>query len=764
VLDPSWRSQAEGRGLQTVSFAEMPSMIIAGEGATARSQLAELKAVDAGYPLRGALMLRAGAASVAVRGGPPPGTAWVDDKLVTALQLTVGDSIRLGEAHFTVTHVIASEPDRPAMMAFQPRVMIARADLDATGLVQPGSFADYGLLVAGDKSAVGAYETWLKAALKKVDAKRVHIDTLATRNATVNQALERADSFLSLVGLLSALLASVAVAMAARRFTERHADASAMLKCLGMRQSRVTMLYLLEFTVVGMLASAIGVLCGFGAHFVLLEWLGSLLTTELAPASWLPALSGLGVGTLLLVGFGMPPLLQLRNVSHNRLMRREAEATQPRTLLAYAAGLVMFGGVMLWQTGELAVGLTSLAAFVACMALFALVAWGFVACLRFVPAALDRGVLRLALADMRRRRAASVTQIVSLALGLMALLLLTVVRGDLLDAWKNSAPLDAPNQIIAKIEQAQRAAVEARLRQFGSPVVAPRILARLDAVNGRAVDKSQYKEGPAKYVADSEIEISSATALPGSDTLVGGRWFANGAHELSLSDEVAKAMRLKLGDRMRLAVAGATMELPITSLRKIDRRSRVPTFSLIISPAAAAGLPATYFAAVHVPAADKASMTRLSQDYPNLIVFDYGAMVALLQSMLDQVSAAVEFLFLFTLASGVLVLYATLLASQAERVRQGAVLRMLGASRRQMARAQHLEYALTGALAGLLAACGATLASWALARFVFKFAWTFSPILFVFGLLAGALCALAGGWAALRAVLNQPPLQSLRTN
>jgi len=761
ALDPAWRSEAARLGLQTALTVEMPSMATVGEGDNAASQMVSLKAVGQGYPLRGSLTLREGP----TRELPAPGTAWVEAGLLSALKLPLGSSIKVGERAFTVTRVITKEPDRgPSVLAFTPRVLIGEADLPATGLLQLGSFADYNLLAAGDTKSMAKFEAWMKAGLEKSARKGVSVDTLASSAKVVMDMLARAESFLSLVGLLSTLLASVAVAMAARRFTLRHADASAMLRCLGLSQNRILGMYLVEFLIVGLGGSILGVLCGFAGHFVLLEWLGKLVTSELAPASWVPAASGLGVGILLLVGFGLPPLLQLRNVSHNRLLRREANPPQPIAVAAYVAGLGMFGALLLWQSGDLTVGLLVGAAFVLGLGLFVLLAWAAVGALRYAPGAIDHGVWRLALADMRRRPAATITQVVALALGLMALLLLTVVRGDLLDAWRDTAPADAPNHLVFRIEPDQRDGVAVLLQPYGQPVLYPRIVSRIVAINGKPVNGASFDDPRAKQLIDVEHGVSTAAVLPAGEKLVAGRWLgqAAGPTELSVAEDTATMFKLKLGDKVRFEIAGTQLTGVITSLRKVDRRSRRTGFNWLLNPSAAEGLPRTYVTAMYVPPADTGLSARLSAAFPNLAIVDTGAMIAMFQRVLAQVSAAIEFLFVFTLVSGVLVLYATLVSSQDERVRQAALLRALGASRAQLSRAQWIEYALTGALAGLLASGGATAASWALARYAFKLAWHFSPLLWGAGLVAGALCALIGGWAGLRTVLNQPPLQSLR--
>ena len=465
-LGPLWGEQAKQLGLRTASTVELDSMAIGGSGGEAR--LVSVKAVGEGYPLRGALMLHEGERASAAFNTPTPGTAWVDPALLSALNLQTGAMLRLGERQLRIARTIAVEPDRSPMASmFAPRVMITLGDLKATGLVQDGSLVSFKLLVAGDTAAVARYKTWAES--EALSLASVRIETLASAGADSATALVRAERFLALVGLLSAMLASLAVAMAARRFMLRHADACAMLRCLGMPHRRVISMYLVEFVLVALAGSAIGVLIGFTGHFVLLEWLGPLVSPNLGPAGWAPALRGMASGVLLLVGFGLPPLLQLRDIPHNRLLRGDTGAPRRMTVATYALGLNIFGMLLVWQAGDVRVGLLTAAAFGLGLLVFAAVGWAAVASLRFVPAALARGVWRLALADLRRRPGAAVTQIVALALGLMALLLLTVVRGDLLAAWKNTAPLDAPNHVVLNIQPEQRDAVAARLERFGAP-------------------------------------------------------------------------------------------------------------------------------------------------------------------------------------------------------------------------------------------------------------------------------------------------------
>ena len=496
-IQKSWREEARRRGLLVAETATFQSMAQAGEGEASSAQLAAVKAVESGYPLRGQLTIttdpgQAGRAlGQKTHAIPEPGTVWVDANLLTALHVGVGGSIQLGDKTFRIARLIATEPDKGASFAnFAPRVMLSLQDLPATRLVDAFSRVSYRLQVASasknDMAAVSAYEKWLRADIAARNVRGVRIETLENGRPEMKATLDRADSFLSLVGLLSAMLAAVAVAMAARRFMQRHLDACAMLRCLGMTQNQVGAMYLIEFAIVGLAGSLAGVLVGFGAHFILLELIGSLLPPDLPPVSMLPALQGIATGMLLLVGFALPPVLQLRNVPHNRVIRREAAAPQPLALATYGLGIGVFLALLLWQAGDTRLALMTAGGFLGGLAVFALVAWLGLRLLRGARGAFRHQGWRFAITSLQRRPGATVVQVVSLSLGLMALLLLTVVRGDLMSAWRSATPADAPNRFIINIQPEQAQGVEQQLVGAGVKDVTlfPMIRGRLTAVNG----------------------------------------------------------------------------------------------------------------------------------------------------------------------------------------------------------------------------------------------------------------------------------------
>ncbi len=771
----AWREEAQKRGLLVADTLAFPSMAQAGQGDAARSVLVTLKAVSPGYPLRGRVKVNTDIAQAndsigtPAPAAPAAGTVWIDPALAASLEVVVGGTVQLGDKQFRVTQLIAAEPDRGGgFINFAPRVFLALSDMPATNLVQEGSRVGYRLMVAGPGASsrpAQEYGEWLKALIRKDNVRGVRIESLEEGRPEMSATLDRADRFLSLVGLLSAMLAAVAVAMAARRFMQRHLDSCAMLRCLGLTQNQVTVIYLVEFLVVGLAGSLLGVLLGFGAHYVLLQLLGSLVATVIPAPTVLPALQGLATGMILLAGFALPPILQLRNVPHNRVIRREAAAPKPAALATYGLGIAAFGALLLWQSNDVKLAGVTGGGFLLGFAVFALAGWLGLQALRPLRNAFSHQSWRFAVTSLRRRPGATVVQVVSLSLGLMALLLLTVVRGDLMSAWRNTMPPDAPNRFIINIQPDQKDAIAAQLKAAGVKEVPlfPMIRGRLVAVNGKAITSETYTDERAKGLAEREFNLSTMVDLPAQNQVTAGKWSMGGtAAEASVEEGIAKTLGLKLGDSMRFDIAGSPVEAKITSLRKLEWGSMRVNFFVIINPAAMADTPQTWITSYHLPKNALAAGNALSRDFPNLTIIDVGGILRQVQSVLDQVIQAVEFLFAFTLLSGVLVLYAALMGSQDERRREAGLLRALGATRRQLSQAQLIEFMLVGGLGGLLAATGAGLMGWGLATYQFKFAWTFSPWVWLAGLLAGAICAVIGGWLGLRNVLNHPPLQTLR--
>lgn len=766
-IDPAWRAQALRSGLRLADAVTFPSMAVTGSGEQEDTRLVAVKAVSSGYPLRGELMLERGGKESRATGAPARGSVWVDPAFLSSRGVAPGGTLQLGDKLFRIDAAITLEKDRGAgFMNFAPRVMIALDDLAATGLVQPGSRVTYRLQLAGDAGAIQRFHDFLAAKLKQDGVRGVQIESLEDGRPEISATLERARQFLALVGLLTAMLAALAIALAARQFMQRHVDAVAMLRCLGLPQSQVAQVYALEFLLVGLAGGLLGAAVGFGAHFLLLYWLGPLIDIALPAAGWLPLLQGVATGLLLLVGFALPPVLQLRNVPLNRVIRREQPPPQPFTVAGYLLALGAFVTLMVWQAGDLKLGLLTSAGFAGALLVSGLVAWALLRALRALRTRLPWAAWRFALDSLRRRPAATALQIVSLALGLMALLLLTVVRDDLLLAWRQSTPQDAPNHFVINILPEQRDPFARLLAQDGvsDARLYPMIRGRLVQVNERRIGPETYPEARAQRLVEREFNLSAMADLPAHNSVVEGRWFSAPVRgsEASVELGLAKTLNLKLGDTLRFDVAGVPVDAKITSLRKLDWGSMRVNFFVILDPAIAADLPTTWITAFHLPPSQSGLVNRLVRTWPNLTVVDVGAMVTQIRRVIDQVVGGVEFLFLFTLAAGVLVLAAALMVSRQERMHEAALLRALGATRAQLSNAQWVECVLVGSCAGLLAAAGASLVGWVLAQQVFDFAWTFRPLVWGVGLVTGMASALAGGWFGLKNILSRPPMPVLR--
>ncbi|MBX3645702.1 MAG: FtsX-like permease family protein [Rubrivivax sp.] len=767
---PELLQRATGLGLRTATSAAFPSMGRAPDELGGASRLVAVKAVSDGYPLRGHLRLKAApdAPERELAGAPVRGTVWVDAQLLEALQLQVGDELLLGDSALRIAQIIVLEPDRgTGFMSFAPRVMLNQADLPATGLVQPASRVSYRLALAapaGRGAALRDYVAWAEQRIKAVPLRGVRVESLQSGRPEMRQTLDRAEKFLNLVALLSALLAAVAVGIAARDFAQRHLDDCAMQRVLGLSQARIAGAYTLQFAGVGALASIAGVLLGFVVHYVFVWLLAGLVDAALPrPGPW-PALFGIGVGMTLLLGFGLPPVLQLARVPPLRVMRRDVGALKASSLLVLLAGTAGFVALLLAVSADLKLGLIAVAGFAAAVLLFALLSWLAVHLLkRAVPEARAPRWLVLATRQIAARPAFAVLQVSALAVGLLALVLLVLLRTDLIDSWRRATPPDAPNRFVINLQPDQAGAFRQALANAGVTRYDwyPMIRGRLVAINDRPVQADDFGEDRAKRLVEREFNLSHAATPPAHNPITAGRWVEGEADGLSVESGLAETLGVKLGDRLRFDIAGQLHEGRITSLRKVDWSSMRVNFFVMFPLADMPGLPVTYISAFRAP--DQPGFdNKLNRDFPNITNVDISASIGQVQRVLDQVVRAVEFLFSFTLAAGLVVLFAAVTATREARAREFGLMRAMGASSRLLARVQRTELLGVGALAGLLAALAAMAVGWALARYAFEFTWNASPWVPLLGALAGAVLALAAGWWGLREVLRRPVIDTLR--
>ena len=696
---------------------------------------------------------------------PAPGTVFVDEALAQSLDLKLGERLTLGNRSFVISRFILMEPSRGASFVnFAPRLMLALDDLPSTGLTGPGSRLTYGLLVAGPAQAMSDYQTWLRPQLGAGQ----HLENLDDGRPEIQNTLTRARQFLALVSLLSALIAAVAIGLGARRFAERHLDGFAILKAMGLSQRLLARALGLEMLWLALAGGVLGVTLGWAAHHALIGLARVVLETSLPAASAWPALQALLVAVVLVLGFAAVPVLRLSGITPLRVLRRDLGAPGLSVWLVLGVSLGAFAVLLLWLVGDTRLALLALGGFVLAAVVFVLLAMGGVwLASRLRPRTARPGwglILRLALTGWSRRLSMTAVQIVALTVGLMALLLLTVIRNDLLAAWQQAAPPDAPNRFVINIQPDQQQTVHQILDEAGlGPVTLyPMVRGRLVAINDRPVRPEDYPEDRARRLVDREFNLSYASQLPAHNQQARGRWIDPNAAEVSAETGIMDTLGLSLGDRLRFDVGGQTSEMTLVGARELKWDSMQVNFFMIGSPAVLASQPQNLITAFHVPAGKEGVVRRLSAAMPNLTIIDTGVIGAQIQSMIGQVVSAVQFLFLFTVAAGCVVLYAAMGSLRDERVAEVALMRALGASRRQLGLAQLVELSATGLLAGLMGAAGATVMGWQLARQVFDFAYQPSPWLLAGSILASTVfIVLAGGWNVWR-LLDTPPLRALR--
>jgi putative ABC transport system permease protein len=753
----SFRSEAARRGLSVAESLTFPSMVSGTDG----SQLAEIKAVSANYPLRGTLRAAPAlnAPDAETHAMPGPGTAWPDERLSAALGVSSGQPIKIGAASLAANAVLTLDPDRGVnLLSFAPRLLMNMADLHATRLIQPGSRVSYRLHFAGDTRSVEAFRRWAEARLGRGE----RLESMDNARPEVRNLLDRAQRFLRLAALLTVILAAVAMGLAADRYVRRHLDGCAVLRCLGASERQILAIHGGEFVVFGLGATAVGCVAGFGVQFGLQAMLAGIVVASLPAPGPLPWLQGLAVGSALTVAFVLPPLLRLQRVSTLRVLRREWRGAESASFAAYAVGAALLGLLMFWVADDAKLGGVVLAGFAAAILIYAGVARLMLA---FVGGVRAGGGWRYGVASLRRRLRATLVQTVALGLGLTTLLLLTVARGELLESWRSRVPPDAPNRFLINVQPDQRQAVAEFLRARGvaGASLEPMVRGRLVARNGQAIAPTTYADERAQRLVEREFNLSWSAQLPPGNEVAAGRWHgAANTPQFSVEQGLAETLGLQLGDELGFEIGGVRVSARITSLRKLDWDSMRVNFFVIAPPGVLEGFPASYITSFHLPPHAAATVNELVRAFPNITVIDVEALLRQLNDIFDQVARAIGAVFGFALFAGLVVLVAALQSGQDERAADLALMRALGARGAQVRAAVLAEFSVLGSVAGLLGGLGAAAIAWALAHFVFHLGYVPSPLLPALGASMGFAAAVAVGILGTSRMRSQPPLAALR--
>lgn len=770
-----FEEKAHTLNLQTtnmITFASMASTVNDGE-TLSRVRLVAVKVVDEAYPLRGAMQIRAsiGEAIQTVTHGPQPGTVWVAPELLVSLGLEMGDQLVLGETSFVISQLIAIEPDGTSegLIKLGPRVMMNMQDLQSTQLLQPASRVSYRFAAAGDKAQVRAFDEWASQTIAGIeDAKQpmrgIRMERLDTGQPTMEKTLGRAQKFLNLVALLAALLSAVAVIISARDFSRRHLNGCALLRVFGVSQKRILFFYVFEFFLAGLLAAIIGVIAGYGLHYVFVALLADLIGQTLPAASLTPAFYGVGVGVTLLIAFGLPPVLQLARVPPLRVLRRDLGTLAPIAWAALVFGVIGFVLLLLVISQDLILGMITAGGFMLAILVFAALAYLLVRLLKpFVDAAVLPVWLRLTIRSLTAQPVVTMTQVSALAVGLLALLLLFLLRTDLITSWQQVTPKDAPDRFVINILPEQAQAFEQTLQQAGISKYDwyPMILGRVTSINEKPVVLNDYENDRSRRLVDREFSLSFMPLPPDYNEITQGAWVEGEADAISVESGLMESLGLKLGDRLTFNVGGVVLSGRITSVRRLDWSSMHVNFFVIFPQSQMADVAQTYITAFKAPD-DLRFDDKLSNAFPNITNINVSAMIMQIQSILTQVIKAVEFIFLFTLGAGLIVLYAAIATTREQRTHDFAIMRAMGASNALLQKVQRSELMGTGVLAGALASIVALIIAGALAVFVFDFIWIpplWTPLL---GMFAGLVLAWLAGYLSLRSILKQPVIQTLR--
>ncbi|SCZ14591.1 ABC transporter permease [Pseudomonas sp. NFACC37-1] len=747
-------------GLEHARVVEFSSVVATDNGI----QLSSVKAADDRYPLRGELKSSPAPFAPEETGGRPnPGEAWVEARLLTALDLKIGDSIDVGNQTLRLARVLTYEPDRAGnFYSLTPRVLINLKDLEATGVVQPGSRVSYRDLWRGPAPALQTYRDLVKPGLEA----NQRLQDARDGNRQIGGALGKAERYLNMASLVAVLLSGVAVALSANRFATRRFDASALLRCLGLSRRETMVLFSLQLTVLGLLASISGALLGWIAQLGLFALLHDLLPTTVPPGGLLPAVAGIGTGLVALAGFALPPLAALGRVPPLRVLRRDMLPIPSSSWVIYGAALGALGLIM-WR---LSLDLVLTFALLGGGVVAALVLGGLLLLLlQSLRRLLARAALpwRLGLGQLLRHPLAAAGQALAFGLILLSMALIALLRGELLDTWQNQLPKDAPNYFALNILPNDKQAFTDKLLELSaqSAPLYPVVPGRLISINGEPATEFVTKDSAGDRALQRDLSLTWAADLPSGNVVTAGTWWpqqpADDVPGVSVEGKVAENLKIKLGDHLVFSVGGVNREAKVTSLREINWDNFQPNFFMIFQPGTLKDLPATYLTSFYLAPGHDQQIVDLSRAFPAVTILQVEALLEQLRSILAQVTLAVEYVLLFVLAAGMAVLFSGLQATLDERIRQGALLRALGAERPLLVKARRIEFGLLGAVSGLLAALGSELVSLVLYRYAFDLPWHPHPWLLVLPLLGALLIGAAGVFGTRRA-LNASPLTVLR--
>ena len=756
AVQESLLMEAEKQGLAHSTTLEFPSVVVAGD----EMQLISAKAVESNYPLRG--HIRAAAQPFApdqiVDFVPEPGEAWLEPRLFPLLGVAIGDSILLGERELTVSRAITLETDRGGnVYSFSPRVLFNMDDVESTRIIQPGSRVSWRTLLAGSPAALTRFRNQVE---NKLDASERLISADDSRRDLRNSVV-RLKQFLGLASIAAILLAGVAVAMASRRFVERRYDNTAVMRCLGAGRKQVFYLLAGELLLVALFVAIPGVILGWLMQAGIVNLLEGVLPAWLPRAGIVPMLVGGATGVITLAGFGLAPLLQLQEISPLRVLRRELTPVPASSMLVYLFSLSAMMALLWYHTGQLLMTIVLSASSALVLVVISLglqrllLRLGNHSRLLSLPLQWRLGIRRIV-----RQRSKTSAQLLAFSLIFMAMAIVLLIRTDLLDRWQSELPEDIPNYFALNIQPSEVSGYRNFLNehQITTSDLYPVVRGRLIKINGVDVREAVSKDGKLPNSINRELSLTWADQLPEGNILQSGNWWQKADQQgVSVEAELAGHLGISLGDSLTFMVSGNKITHKVSSTRSVQWESFRPNFYMIFPPGVIEHLPNTWLNSFHLPSDNKLVLNQLVREFPAMTLLDLDAVINQVRNMLEQSTIAIEAMLLALLLAGLLVMASVIESTIDERLQEGALIRSLGGTRKQLLTMQVGEFVLFGALSGFLAAAGAELCSYWLNVRIFELSW--KPALWVWLVLpvGGALLVGCFGWLGIKRIIRQSP-------
>ena len=765
-IPDSFRDGAISQGLTISDTLLFPSMVYA-ETSAARNQLVSVKAVSETYPLRGTLRIadEPFATDRPTETLPQRGEVWLDSRLFPSLGVALGDFVQVGYEKLKISRVLTSEPDRGgSFFDLGPRVLMRMADVPATRVIQPGSRIGYRLLLAGDDRALSDY----REQFREQFIGKYRWQSIRESSPSIGSALDRAESFLLLGGLLAVILAGIAVALSANRYAKRHYDHVSVLKTLGATPVEIQWGYFGVLTVLGVGGVVLGLLLGTGIHLGIVQLLATYLPANLPLPGTRPLWLGAATGFICLIAFALPPLLALKNISPMRAVRRELSVTTTSGLVTYGLGTCGALTLLVWYSNSLWLTFWALAG-------------GFIVCLVFgiIATLLLRGgrlagmqagsLWRLALAGLQRRRRENVAQIMIFGLAIMLLLILVLIRTSLLDEWRQQIPENAPNHFVMNVTRDQVGPMQTLLEEHTDyeGTLFPMMRGRIEAVNDTPVrdyqrrNRSEDRGGPR---LSSERNLTWTNEPPPNNKMITGSWWPKDTQEslVSIEQGYAFGWGLRVGDELTFDLGGLKVVAKVANIRSVEWDSLRPNFFIIFSEAALADVPATYMTSFYLSPDRKRFLNDILSNYPTITVIEVDELINQVQQIVSRVTQAVELVLVLVLGAGALVLIASIQASRDQRMKEHALIRTLGGSRRLIAGSLASEFSILGLFAGVVAVVGAEITVYALESQVFEMPYQARPWFWLVGPLLGTLIVVTVGYLGTRSLISAPPATILR--